>query len=236
MSLLERSASFVSDTTELGALRSSAHQVQAVETRTGQLEAALAKLRLALGRRTLLVSEGLTVALDTKSAGGIAFYLRTFKADLASDPAAAASNELSPKTIGPLNLLSAAVEAASAAAWSAHVRSKVPSVGEDLLQHLSQISALQARVERVRRLRRDALALADQLPIDPAIFKTLDDLAEACATAWRTLDAESLPPSVARFLRDASSDGGADLARLDEPVQTWLTANGLGGAFGIRTR
>lgn len=235
MTLLQRSSAFVQATTELSALRKAAHQVQAVDTRANQLANELAKLRLALGRRQLLISQGLTVSVDLTSAGGVAHYLKSFKDAIAADPTATTAADFAPKTISPIGLLSSAVEQACRRTWEDHVRSLAPQ-GGDLLQHLSQVSALRARVERVRKLREDLLALANNPPIGAADFDRAKKLAADCSAAWQTLDLGSVPAEVTRFLREAGRPQGADLERLDEAVKAWLGAHGLMASFGVRAR
>lgn len=235
MTLLQRSSAFVQATTELSALRKAAHQVKAVDTRANQLTKELAKLRLALGRRRLLISQGLTVSVDLSSAGGVAHYLKTFKDAIPADPTTATAADFAPKTITPIGLLSSAVEQACKKAWEDRVRSLAPQVG-DLLQHLNQVSALKGRVERVRKLREDLLALSNNLPIGAADFDRATQLAVDCHAAWQTLDLGSVPAEVTRFLREAGRPQGADLERLDETVKAWLGAHGLLASFGVRAR
>jgi hypothetical protein len=235
MTLLQRSSAFVQDTKELSALRKAAHQFQAVDTRANQLTSELAKLRLALGRRRLLISRGLIVFADLSSAGGVAHYLKSFKDAIAADPTATTAADFAPKTITPIGLLSSAVEQACRKAWEDHVGSLAPQIG-DLLQHLIQVSALRGRVERVRKLRDDLLALANSPPIGAADFDRAEQLAADCCAAWQAVDLGSLPAEVTRFLREAGRPQGADLERLDERVKAWLGTHGLLASFGVRTR
>jgi hypothetical protein len=235
MTLLQRSSAFVQATTELSALRKAAHQVQAVDTRANQLTNELAKLRLVLRRRRLLISEGLTVSVDLSSAGGVAHYLRTFKDAIAADPTAATAADFAPKTITPIGLLSSAVEQACKNAWEDHIRSLAPQ-GGDLLQHLIQVSALRGRVELVRKRREDLLALANNPPVGAADFDRAKQLAADCSAAWQSLDLGSVPTEVTRFLREAGRPQGADLERLDKTVKAWLEAHGLMASFGVRAR
>jgi hypothetical protein len=235
MTLLQRSSAFVHATTELSALRTVAHQVQAVDTRANQLTSELAKLRLALGRRRLLISRGLTVSVDLSSVGGVAHYLKKFKDAITADPTAAMAADFTPKTITPIGLLSTAVEQVCKKGWEDHVRSLAPQVG-DLLQHLIRVSALRDRVERVRKLREDLLALANNPPNGVADFDRAKQLADDCSDAWQALDLGSVPAEVTRFLREAGRPQGADLERLDEGVKAWLRTHGLLASFGVRAR
>jgi hypothetical protein len=235
VTLLQRSSAFVQGTTELSALRKAAHQVQAVDTRANQLEKELAKLQLALGRRRLLISQGLTVTADLSSAGGVAHYLKTFKEAIATDPASATAADFAPKTIAPIGLLSSEVELACKQAWEFNVRSLAPQVG-DLLQHLMQVSSLRDRVDFVRKRRDDLLALANTLPTGTREFDRAKQLADDCSVAWQSLDLGSVPAEVTKFLRDAGRPQGADLERLDTTVKDWLVAHGLLASFGVRAR
>jgi hypothetical protein len=143
--------------------------------------------------------------------------------------------DFAPKTITPIGRITSEVEQACKAAWESYVRSLAPQVG-DLLQHLIQVSALRSRVERVRKLREDLLALANNRPNGSIDFNRARDLAAACSSAWQTLDLGSVPVEVTRFLRETGRPQGADLGLLTDAVKAWLGAHGLLESFGVKAR
>jgi hypothetical protein len=119
-------------------------------------------------------------------------------------------------------------------AWSAWAVSRIPSVNEEVLGVLSQISELRATVTRVRagiqRLSQSAMTL-------PATQGTIDAFvrdAEAVTEAWNSLDTQHLSPKLLQFLREAGSPAGARLDALSQEVSSWLSAKGLSDSFRIR--
>jgi hypothetical protein len=234
MTLIERSATFADSAKDLDALKKSANLVAAVGTRAQMFETALANLRLTAGQFALLRRQGVAVDADLSSVGGFVHHLSVLKAASMVDPSIL--TEDAPKTLTPLRAFTTALSEACAKAWRGYVDGKLPRVGADLLPVLAQIPALKARVESFRVLQFTALSKANNLPTGLVEFEALDQAAAACHAAWEALDADSIPVSVTRFLRGATSIAGADIESLTDEVSVWLTAHHLSASFTIRAR
>lgn len=235
MSLIERSMAFAESAKELDGLKKAANLVSLVASRAQQFEAALGGLRLAGGQLTLLKERGLAIDADVSSAVGFAYHLAALKDATIDNPTAVTISDVATKTLTPLKAFTGTVTGACAEAWRDHVDASLPRVG-DLVPVLARVPALKTRVESFRTLQAQAHAKADAVPTSVSDIEAFEQAATASHAAWNALDADDIPPSVTRFLRGATSEGGAGLDSLTDEVITWLRAQSLVPSFAIRAR
>jgi len=235
VNLIERSKAFQDAAGELDALRASATIVQATGSRASQLEATLAKLRLAIGRMTFLRGVGIEVVADVNTAAALRQRLKAFQADVSAAPAAVNSTEFAPRTLNPIGALADRIDAACLEAWSKHVRQRVPRVNADLVLVLRRVTVLRGRIDKFNALQTDALKWEARLPAACEDFDRFESLAAECTAAWQAVGADGIPRQVAEFLQRATSDAGAEFASYGA-VSDWIRANGLETSLVIRIR
>jgi hypothetical protein len=235
MNLIERSITFAESAKELDGLKKAANLVSLVASRAQQFEAALGELRLAVGRLALLRKRGLTVDVDVSPAKGFAHHLAALKDSTTLDPTAVTISDVATKTLTPLKAFAGTVTEACNKAWRGHVAACLPRVG-DLVPVLARVPAQKTRVERFQTLQATARARANAVPTSISDVEAFEQAASASHTAWNALDADDIPLSVTRFLRNATSEGGAGLDSLTDEVITWLRAQDLIASFAIRAR
>ncbi|AMS39346.1 hypothetical protein [Aminobacter aminovorans] len=106
----------------------------------------------------------------------------------------------------------------------------------EVLSALAEVPQFRPSANKIRQCRSDIGALGNSLPADPkATVARLDALVAEHDTAWATLSADNIPPSVVSFIRAAANEGAALTTCTDE-VRAWLESRNLLNAFRIRLR
>lgn len=235
MNLIERSQAFREAAGELDALRASATIVQATGSRASQLELALAKLRLVVGKMKLLHELKIEVSAEVRTAPALRQRIATFKSNVAADPSAADDAEFNVKTLGPLGLLADRIDTACLQAWAAYVRNHVPRVNADLVQVLRRVTVLRARIDSFNAASAEAAKWETRLPTSREEFDLFERLAADCSAAWQAVGADGIPRQVATFLQQATTEGGAEFASY-AAVEDWIREHGLETSLVIRIR
>ena len=236
MNLLERSEKLAAVVVEINALAAIADRAEAIRSRATQFESALDELRLSAGSARHLRDRGVAVECELKAAG-VRHFLSQLLGEVNADPAAIlAAKDIHPKMLAPLAKIASILQEAADQAWRRHVRQQLPEVRGDLLDALTRVPALRSKVERFRVLRERALAGSERTPTTDAEFNAVELLVKHCNQAWRELDSEGIPKEVLIFLREAATPRGASLSKLTPTIVSWLEANNLAEAFGVRIR
>jgi hypothetical protein len=188
----------------------------------------LINLRKALVARGIMEDTPLSVAQETLR------QVRQLRNDFSTDAASIVGPRRLNAIRSDVTRTMDALRSQLTTAWSAWATALIPSVNDEVLGVLSQISELRVTVSRVRagiqRLTQAAVAL-------PANEDTIDAFvrdAEAATEAWNSLDTQHLSPKVLQFLREAGSPAGARLDALSSEVSSWLSSRGLVDSFRVR--
>ena len=91
-------------------------------------------------------------------------------------------------------------------------------------------------VIKVQQCRKDIADLGNSRPTDPKVtVARIEALVSEHESAWATLSADEIPPTVIAFIR-AAADEGAPLTAYTDEVRAWLDGRNLLKAFRIRLR
>lgn len=208
--------------------------IEGFDTQRTVIASARDQLLTLMNLRRTLLARGILEDIPIPDAGNALRQVRQLRDDFAAD----AASIVGPRRLNAIRSDVArtieALRSQLAATWSAYAAALVPSVNDEVLGVLSQISELRVTVSRVRagihRLTQAGLSL----PANDDAIDTLVREAEAVAEAWNSLDTDHLSPQVLQFLRQAGSPAGAQLDALSSEVISWLSAKGLSGSFRIR--
>jgi hypothetical protein len=204
------------------------------ETQRGVIANARDQLSALVSLRGILVSRGIVTDTPLVVAQDALRQVRQLRVDFTAD----AASIVAPRRLNTIRSdVAKTIEALRgqlSEAWGTWAVARIPSVNDEVLGVLSQISELRATVSRVRvgiqRLSQSAISLpANEGAIDAFVRD-----AEAVTEAWNSLDTQHLSPRVLQFLREAGSPAGARLEALSPEVNSWLYAKGLADSFRIR--
>lgn len=236
--LLDRAASLATKINIYQTLRSSASEAEQFGTRARQLENAsqlMAGLRETLGA---LADAGVSVDFVPSEGIDYAEKARILREVIKADPAKVNDPPFDIKHAftDRLNGIASAGHKAASAAWKAYVDKRAAFGADDVLSALGQVPQFRASVAKIREIRAQVVAFGASLPADPkASIAGLDILVGHHETAWSTLAASDIPPSVVAFIR-AAANSEALLSAFTSEVKTWLESRNLLDTFRIKLR
>ena len=236
--LLDRAATLATKINTYQKLKNTADEADLFGTRAKQFESAsllMAGLREML---TTLADAGVPVDFEPSDGLGFAEKARLLREAIKEDPAKVNDPPFDIKHAftDRLNGIASAGHKAASAAWKAYVDKRAAFGADDVLSALGQVPQFRVSVARIRQIRIDVAAFGASLPADPkAAIASLNTLVEQHETAWKSLSATDIPPSVVAFIRAAASSD-ALLSAYTIEVQTWLEGHKLLDAFRIKLR
>ena len=236
--LLERATGLATKIAEYQKLKGAADNAEQFQTRANQFGALSEKIARTRAALEALADAGIGVSFAPTDGVGYAAKAETLRAALQDNPAAinAPPFDLKHKFIDRISGIAAAADKAMTDAWKAYVAKRADLGANDVLSALAEVPQFRPTVTTIQRCRKDIAALGNSLPTDPkATVARMDVLVAEHDTAWATLSAENIPPTVISFIRVAANEGALLTAYTDE-VRAWLESRNLLNAFRIRLR
>ncbi|MBX9664461.1 hypothetical protein [Novosphingobium sp.] len=236
--LLDRAATLATKINTYQKLKNTADEASQFDTRAKQFETAsllMTRLRATL---SALAEAGVAVDFEPNDGLGYADKARALREAIKADPAKVNDPPFDIKHAftDRLNGIAIAGHKAASAAWKAYVDKRAAFGADDVLSALGQVPQFRVSVARIRQIRSEVAAYGASLPADPkAAIASLDSLVSQHETAWKSLAATDIPPSVVAFIRAAASSD-ARLNSYTPEVQTWLESHKLLDAFRIKLR
>ncbi len=236
--LLERATEQATRIAKYQMLKRAADNAGQFQTRAKQF-GDLAK-RIAETRADLeaLADAGVDVSFAPIEGVGYATKAETLRAAIQADPAAINDPpfDLKYMFIDRIAGIASTADKAMTDAWKAYVAKRVDFGTNEVLSALAAVPQFGPAVIKIRHCRKEIDDLGKRRPTDPkAAVARIDALVFEHETAWATLLADEIPPTVIAFFR-ATADEGAPLTAYSEEVRAWLESRNLLDAFQIRTR
>lgn len=236
--LLDRAATLATKINTYQKLKNTADEADLFGTRAKQFESV--SLLIARLRETLstLAEAGVSIDFEPNDGIGFAEKARLLREAIEEDPAKVNDPPFDIKHAftDRLNGIASAGHKAASAAWKAYVDKRAAFGADDVLSALGQVPQFRVSVASIRQIRVDVAAFGASLPADPkAAIARLDTLVEQHETAWKSLAATDISPSVVSFIRAAAS-GNAMLSAYTSEVHAWLESHKLLDAFRIKLR
>ncbi|GAO78136.1 hypothetical protein [Sphingopyxis sp. C-1] len=236
--LLDRAAALATKINTYQKLKNTADEADLFGTRAKQFESASLLMKGLRETLSALADAGVPVDFEPGDGLGYAEKARMLREAIKEDPAKVNDPPFDIKHafVDRLNGIVSAGHKAASAAWSAYVDKRAAFGADDVLSALGQVPQFRVSVARIRQIRIDVAAFGAGLPADPkGAITSLDTLVEQHETAWKSLAATDIPPSVVTFIRAAASSDALLTAYTSE-VQTWLEGHKLLDAFRIKLR
>ena len=236
--LLERATALATEIAEYQKLKVAADNAEQFQTRARQFGALSEKIAHTRAALQALADASVGVNFAPTDGVGYAAKAETLRAALQDNPATIDDPpfDLKHDFIDRISGIAAAADKAMTDAWKAYVAKRADLGANDMLSALAKVPQFRPAVTKIQQCREDIAALGNSLPIDPkAIVARLDALVSEHDTAWATLSAENIPPTVISFIRAAANEGAPLTAYTDE-VRTWLESRNLLNALRIRLR
>ena len=236
--LLERASVLAATINSYQELKNTADEAAQFATRAQQFSTI--SMRVLLLRKLLseLADAGVSVDFKPNDSVGFAAKARQLREEIKANPAKLNDPpfDLKYEFSDRLISIAGAGEKAALAAWKAYVEKRAAFGADDVLTALAQVPQFKASVHQIRQIRSDVAGLGAGFPADPkAAIARLDSLIAQHETAWTTLAASDIPPSVVVFIRAAAS-GDALLSAFTPDVRSWLDSRNLLDAFRIKLR
>jgi hypothetical protein len=234
--LLERAAGLAEKIERYQKLKAAANEAQLVSTRASQVQEAAALMAQARAALDRFSKAGISIQYFPANAEELTEKATTLRTIADQDPAGLANPpfNVTHEFTNRLKSLAIAANRSIEEGWRRFVAENGPSSSDEVLEALGKLPQMHAGVARIRQCRQKVVALASAVPADPAgAVEQLRSLAAEHGSAWAELAADSVPPSVLRFLRACAAEG-APVTTLTEEVRSWLEAREVLGSFRIR--
>ncbi len=117
--------------------------------------------------------------------------------------------------------------------WQTHVDELTGKHDISVLAEWDHVAEFRQAARDIRFIQAKVVELRDSLPCEEEAFSRLKKLAQQLKEAWGQLD--KTPSKVLKFLRQASTVGGAPLSLLDDDVRDWIRQRKIEESFKVRT-
>lgn len=236
--LLERAAGLAAKITQYQKLKASADEAEHFQTRANQFGALSEKISGTRVALETLANAGVRISFIPSDGKSYAAKAKTLRTAIQENPTAINNPpfDLKHEFADRISGIAGAAEKAMTDGWKAYVAQRADFGTSDVLSALAEVPQFRSSVTKIRQCRNDIAALGSGLPSDPlATIARLNALVAEHDTAWATLSADNIPPSVISFIR-ATANEGAPLTAYTNEVRTWLEGRNLANAFRIRLR
>ena len=239
MNIFERAAQLSSEINDLHALKIRATQAELYEKRANDLSIPVSELFPLNGSVHVLTQLNIPIQLIDRNLV-VSLYLRI--KDLKSRYEIDRNAIIDPFPgedvrfvfTQPLSQFPQKINAALRETWSNWAQKNVPSIDNEVLEILTEISALHNSVAGIQRLKMNAESYGASLPSNLDDVNSLTNICNKILEEWHSLTGDGISEGVLKFLREAGNKDGAKFESLNSEVDEWLELHDLKGSLRIR--
>lgn len=238
MHLIDQAQEFVSRLSHLKQLKTEMGKLERYATRRDQLHRAKLMLTGLADIVDSIRAKGISPVIDIEDASSLKTktlsHLKFFVED--KNTLITENKDSSYTFWKPLDAYPSKITPEVHRAYEAYIKSKMPSIDDEILKVLENVPGFGGYVQAVRipfmSLQKMTRTQINELPD----FKKIDVLAEQLRNAWNALESGSIPKEVLYFLKSVHLGTGVSLELLNPVVLEWLKEKKLLGRYRIAPR